>query len=88
MSRFVDVGAHLVGHEHHDDVGLGGRLGGLHHLETRGLGLGPRGSALAQADDDVDAAVAQVVGVRVPLAAVSDDGDFLPCRDLRDRRLS
>src|SRR5207244_1362334 len=37
-----------------------------------------RGAVGAEPHADVHAAVAQVEGVRVPLAAVADDGDLLP----------
>jgi hypothetical protein len=74
----VDVGLQLVGGEHHDDVGPLGGLGHLHHLELLLLGLGDAGRALAQRDRHVLAAgVAQVQRVRVPLAAVADDGHLL-----------
>ena len=35
----------------------------------------PRAAALPEADDDLGAAVAEVEGVGVPLAAVADDGE-------------
>ena len=41
----------------------------------------------AQADADLDATVAQVLRVRVPLAAVSDDGDLLALEQRRVRVL-
>ena len=74
----VDVGLQLVGREHHDDVGPLGGVGDLHHLEAFLLGLLGAGRALAQRDGDVlDAGIAQVQRVRVALAAIADDGDFL-----------
>ena len=78
----VDVGAQLVGHQHHDHVaGLGGLLD-LHDLEV-GMagcklgGLVPVAGAFAQADHDVDAALGQVLGMGVALAAEADDGNGL-----------
>ena len=78
----VDVGAQLVGHQHHDHVaGLGGFLD-LHDLEVF-MGLGELGSlfpvagAFAQADDHVDAALGQVLGVGMALGAEADDGNGL-----------
>ncbi len=78
----VDVGAQLIGHQHHDDVAGLGSLFHFHHLEVvmGGGELGsllPVGRALAQADHDVDAALGQVLGVGVALASEADDGDGL-----------
>src|SRR5262245_37756535 len=73
----VDLRALLVGDEHHDDVGLTRRCGRIHHPQADGLGLPPGRAVGAQADPDVTAAVAQVERVRMPLAAVPDDGDLL-----------
>ena len=42
-----------------------------------GLRLRPALAPLVQADDDVDAGVAQVEGMGMPLAAVADDGHGL-----------
>src|SRR5699024_4675222 len=54
----------------------------LHDLEVRvlggeGFGLLPVGGAFAQADDDVDAALGQVLGMGVALRAEADDRDGL-----------
>ena len=73
----VDDGLRLVGHEHHDDVGALGGLGGAEHLEAGLLGARRVGRARHVADDHGDAAVAQVLGVRVALAAEADDGHGL-----------
>src|SRR5207302_494356 len=73
----VDLGALLVGHEHHDDVGLAGGGGGVDHAEAGRLGLLPRRAVGAEADADVHPAVAQVERVRVALTAVAEDGDLL-----------
>ena len=57
--------------------GLDG-LGDGQHLEAVLLGgLGAGAGLLVQTDDDVDAAVAQVLRVGVALAAVTDDGNGL-----------
>src|SRR5690606_31580009 len=45
------------------------------NLQASVLGLGPRGAALAQADDDVNAGIVQVLRVCVALRAVADDGN-------------
>ena len=74
--RVVDVGAQLVGDQHHDDVtGLGSLLD-LHDLEVLvgGSELGgllPVGRALAQTDNDIDAALGQALG------AEADNGNGL-----------
>ena len=81
-SVVVDVGAQLVGHQHHDHVaGLGG-LFHFHHLEVGVIGgklfrFDPVARALAQADHHVDAALGQVLRVGMALAAKADDGDGL-----------
>ena len=67
----------LVGHEHHHDVAAAGGVGDRQDLEARVLGLLHRRRVLAQADDDVDAGVLEVLGVGVALGAVADDGDGL-----------
>jgi hypothetical protein len=72
---------HVVRNEDHDQVGLGGRLGRRHDPQALGLGLGAARAALGQADADVDPRVAQRQGVRVPLAAVAQDGDGAPLDD-------
>jgi len=66
-----------VRHEHRDDVGLAGRL--RRRLDAQAVGLGgrPRGGVFAQADDDVDAAVREVLRVGVTLATVAEYGDGL-----------
>ena len=78
----VDVGAQLIGHQHHDDVASLGSLFDFHDLEVvvGGSELGsllPVCRAFAQADDDVDAALGQVLGMGVALAAEADDSDGL-----------
>jgi len=71
----VDLGDVLVRQQDHDDVG--GLDGVVHfgHFQAGLLNLVPRGAALAQADGDVDARIAQVLRVRVALRAVADDGN-------------
>src|SRR5262249_16084310 len=67
---------HLIGREDHDDVGLGRSLGHLFHREARIFGLGPRSTALLDADPHVHPAVAQVECMRVPLAAITNNGEL------------
>ena len=52
-------------------------VGHFGDLQAGLLDLGPGSAALAQADHDLDAAVVQVLGVRMALRAVADDGDLL-----------
>ena len=73
----VDGGDLLVGQQDHDDVGGLHRVGHFGDLQAGLLDLGPGGAALAQADHDLDAAVVQVLRVRMALRAVADDGDRL-----------
>ena len=80
--RVVDVGAELIGHEHHDDITGLGSLFDLHDLEVlmgggKLAGLLPVGGTLAQANDHIDAALGQVFGVGVALRAEADDGNGL-----------
>jgi hypothetical protein len=77
----VQVTLHLIRRQDHDHVGALDGLGDGGDREALVLRLRPRGGALAQADGHLDAGVAQVQRVRVPLAAVPDDGDLLPLDD-------
>ena len=54
-----------------------GGVGGAHRLEAVADGEVVVLAAGALADDDVDAAVAEVLGLGVALRAVADDGDGL-----------
>ena len=73
------VGALLfgVGHEDHDDVGLGAGVGDGEDAQSRVLGLGDRRGVGAQSHAHVVAAVVQVERVRVALGAVAEDRDLL-----------
>lgn len=77
----VDLGLDRVRDEDHDDVGLGGRLGGGHHAQALLLGLGLGLRTLVQTDSDVDTRVTQRQRVGVALAAVSDDRDLAALDD-------
>ena len=67
---------HVVGEQHRDELRAANGLADRRDRQPGDLGRDPRRAALAQADDDVDARVVQVQRVRVPLAAVADDGDL------------
>ena len=74
----VEVGLELVGHQDHDHVRPGRRLGRRHHLKAGALRLGGRCRAGAQRDHHVaHAAVVQVIGMAEPLAAIADHRDVL-----------
>ncbi len=73
----VEARLHVVRHQHHDGVGVLGGLGRAEHLEAGLLGARRVGRARQVADDHAHAAVAQVLGVSVSLAAEADDGDRL-----------
>src|SRR5256886_9689706 len=60
---------------HHDVVGGGGRLGDRPQVEPFRRRAPPRGAVRPQAHGDAGAALPQVQGVGVALAAVADDGD-------------
>src|SRR6266566_1291669 len=66
-----------IGHEDHDDIGPGCSLGRRHNGEAVVFGLGPRVALFRQAHAHVDATVAKIERMGVPLRAVTDDGDFL-----------
>ncbi len=71
----VQCGLRGVGGEDHHDVGLVRRGRWGQHAQTFGDGFGPGTAARGQAHHHVAAAVAQVEGMGVPLAAVTDDRD-------------
>ena len=73
----VDLAVLLVGQQDHHDVAARGGLGDVEHLEAVGLGLLDRARVGAQAYDDGDARVLEVLRVGVALRAVPDDGDGL-----------
>ena len=58
-----------------------------HHLQTRGFRLLPALAARIQADDNVDARIAQIQRMRMALAAIADDGDRAALQIARDCRL-
>jgi hypothetical protein len=73
----VQVRLVFVGHEDHDDVGIGDRLGRVKNLEACCFCLFGGGGAVTEADNDTfHAAVFHVLGMSMALRAVTDDGDF------------
>ena len=72
-----DLAVQLVGDEHHHDVAAAGGVGDGLDLEARVLGLLYGRGVLAQAYDDVDARVLEVLRVGVALRAEADDRDGL-----------
>ena len=73
--RPKNVALNLVGQQDIDDVGRLGGFGGGHGLEAVPDGQVVIRPAFSLADDDLAAAVAEVLGLGVPLAAVAQDGD-------------
>ena len=72
-----DLALNFVGQEHGDDIGPLGRFGGRDGLETILDGLLVIGRAGQFGHDHIAAAIAEVLGVTVPLRAVAQDGDRL-----------
>jgi len=73
----VDLLLDHVRGQDRDQVGVLHRLGRRLDHEAVGLGLGLGRAARAQADDHVEAGVAQVQRMRAALAAIADDRDAL-----------
>src|SRR5699024_3991557 len=71
----------LVRGQDHDEVGPLRDLGDGADAQALLLGLGAGRRPLAQADTDLDAAVAQVQRVGVALGAEADDADLLALDD-------
>ena len=71
----------LIGSQNHDDVGLGGGFRNGLDFQTLLLGVLDRLGGRAQADDDVDAGIAQVQRMGVALGTVTDDGNLLAFED-------
>ena len=67
---------HVIRQQHEDDLRATDGLGGGRHGQPGLLGPLPRRAVGAQPDDDVDAGVAQVQRVGVPLAAEAEHGDL------------
>jgi hypothetical protein len=74
---FVEIALDVIGYQDHHHVGGFGGFGGRQTVQAGGFGLGAALAVRGQADDYVEAGIAQVQRVRVALAAVADDGDFL-----------
>src|SRR6266540_500987 len=67
----------LVGHQHHDEVGVPYRFGNLLDVQAGFTCLVPGGAALAKAHGDFHSRVVQIERVGVPLRAVAHDSDPL-----------
>ena len=78
----VYLGLQLVGHEHHDEVGLFGGRGHVGHAQAGLLGGLDGVRALAQAHAHVAAGVLEVQRVGMTLGSVADDGDLLVLDDV------
>ena len=75
--RFIQVGLQMIRNQDHDDVGGLGGLRDGHHFQPRGLRFGPALAAFVEPDNDIATGIAQIQRMRVPLAAVADNGDRL-----------
>ncbi len=72
----VNLGAHLVGHQHHDHVGALGGFGGIEYRQALLGGLLARRRFRAEPDAYVHPAVAQVERMRMSLASEANDRDL------------
>src|SRR5574343_887765 len=73
----VDFGNVFVRQKDHDEVSGGNGILDFGNIATSPFGLGPGGTALAQANRDVDAGVAQVLRMGMALGTVTNDGDLI-----------
>src|SRR5271165_4265396 len=71
----IEVALNVVRHQDHAGIGGYYGLGDGKYFEAGGLRLGDALASRGKANDYVDAAVAEVERMRVPLAAVADDGN-------------
>ena len=72
----VDLPLMLVGQQDQEDIGTSNGVGDAHHLEAV-LARGFRVAVFDVADDDVQPGVAQVLRLRVALAAIAQGRDEL-----------
>jgi len=83
---FLEVGGYFlverllrnIGHQHGDEIRAAHRRLGRRHREALAARLVPALAALAQADDDVKAAVLQIERMRPALTAEAEHGDACP----------
>jgi hypothetical protein len=81
----VNGGRRHVGHEHHHEIAGLGRIGHAHDRQPGGCGLLHASAGLGQADYHIHAAVLQVEGMRVALAAEADHGHCLALEQVEIR---
>ena len=81
-ARFPYLAMQLVGDEHHHEVALGRRDGGILDPEPVVARLRDAARVRPQPDDHVDPGVLEVQGVGVALGAVPDDRDGLAVEEL------
>src|SRR5581483_11257364 len=76
----IDVALQMIGQKQHDDIALfrGGAHGG--DFESSRFGFCLALASLVQADDHVQARIAQIKCMRMSLAAVADDGNGFPLK--------
>jgi hypothetical protein len=80
---FVNARSQFVRRQHHYDVAAFGGVSDWQNLQPRRLGFGDRGAVRAQPDNDVAAAVFQVVRMAEALRAVTNHRDALACEGFR-----
>ena len=73
----IQVALHVIGNQHHHDVGCLGGIGRRQHAQPGRFGLGAALARFRQAHHDLQAGIAQIQRMRVPLAAVADNPDGL-----------
>ena len=73
----VDLALNVIRHQHHDDVGCFRGIRNRENFQPGGFRFGFALAAFRQADNRIQAGIAQIQRVRVPLAAVADNGDCL-----------
>ncbi len=71
----VQVALHVIRNQDHHHVGGLGGVGGGEHLQPGRFRLGAALARLRQADDHVEARIAQIQRMSVTLAAIADNGD-------------
>ena len=74
---FVDIRLILIRCQDHDDISGLRRIGRIHDLQSGFFCLRAALGSRAQADDDVDPAVMQVLRMRMSLTAITDDRNGL-----------
>ena len=78
---FIERRLELVRSQNHDDIGTFHRVGYIGHFQASAFGFLDRARAFTQTDHNLNTGVLQVVGVRVTLGAIAQNGHFLALDD-------